>query len=544
MKKFWILACVLATVSNAATRVSSKLVGGVETDPNNWKAAALITSSTNTCTGTVIGPRTVITASYCAANGGNVALKILGKNFTGKLQASGIQGFPIALIYTNEEITGVDMLSVGGTPAKDQDLTLFGFGCFEPGKTQPDGKLRVGPSKVTEVFATSFFGNLSPGGVLMCAGSLGAPGLLKVGSEYKVLGVLTSASFDADLTTVIGPNRLTRTDDKAQDFFKSFSSANGNTPICGVTQACSGGPQPATDLECALVPSPTSQKVGGQILLTLSVTKGTATQASIDGQSVSATGGSISVSKSVPNAYTSQAVVQNGQKSASCSASYTFTPADTPPPDVECVLTASPPTQTVGMPVQLTLTVTRGTPALASIDGVAVAVTGGSISVTKNVANRYTAQGLVQSGAKTASCPASYTYTGGDVPPPVAPNHALVPTYCGADANGSTSGISKVCLAELKKDAALTHKGFTQAILLTFNTGLTEMLPIIARKVSGTKDDLALYTGGVVAGTQTTTLDTRRATLQRAADGSPAQVEGRSKGGVNFRASLSSQRTR
>ena len=71
----FLVLCVLAAVSGIAFAAyqtnSSRLINGVPVDPNDkqWHPVVRIKTGSSGCTGTVVGPRVLLTAAHCGNNG-------------------------------------------------------------------------------------------------------------------------------------------------------------------------------------------------------------------------------------------------------------------------------------------------------------------------------------------------------------------------------------------------------------------------------------------------------------------------------------------
>ncbi|MCB0417253.1 MAG: trypsin-like serine protease [Bdellovibrionaceae bacterium] len=401
---------------------TDRLINGTEVTDGSFPEVVWIKSGASTCTGTVVGPRVLLTASHCAGDGATATFSIKGTNYSVKITRSPLymtgKDHDVALGLSTTDIN-VPPANITGTPQVGSELTLMGYGCTTPtGNGQAiggeDGILRKGTTVVTR-FAGYDMVSSKAGGAATCYGDSGGPAFGISGQQKNLLGVISKGNIKDTTYSA----RLDSTE--SQEFLKDFAQKN-NVEICGVNKNCSQGPGP-TAPTCQLSANPSSVSLGQSLSLQLSVT-GNATSASINGTSVSVTGGQISLTPSSVGTFTASASVSGPGGSNSCSASYTVTGGTTPPAPT-CQLSATPPTVTLGQAVTLNLS-TFGTATSASINGISVSHPNGQLTITPSSEGTFTAAASVSGPGGSNSCTASYSVVGGTTPDP--PNCTLTAT--------------------------------------------------------------------------------------------------------------------
>lgn len=528
-----------------AAPIRPTLINGNVEDPSVWKQVVKITTGLSGCTATVVGPRVILTAAHCAATGATSTFTVNGgKTYSAKMTRSALYpnpspGLDIALGVTSEDIAGVTPFSIGGVAAKGNEVLLLGYGCTTTSAAGSDGKLRSGKSLITEVTDVRFTSSTGSG-ALLCPGDSGGPAFYRSGNTLTVVGVNSAVGVTEDGTVITGPNYNARLDGtKPAGTINDFIAKN-NVKICGINLNC--GQVAPVEPSCTLASSVESVVVDTPLTLLLSAQN--AVSAQINGMPVAVPNGQLIVTPRATGSQTANAVVTASDgKTASCSKTFTVTPKDPGPIGVSCALTATPSVVNLGESVTLELNAT-GAVDFGSIDGTQVTMPSGKRILVTRTKGDFSAVGFVRGAAGSANCFGDYRVNEGGVVPPELPIYGVIQSYCGADFNSASTGISKVCLGTVKKDPAMVHSGFTEAVTVAYNDGSTEVLPILARRPvagSSVKDELGLFANAVVAGSSGATMDMRLATVTKGAGGLPASMEGKTKLNKNFRTTLTPQ---
>jgi hypothetical protein len=528
---WWVVLSVVWGSLAVARPLKPRLINGTVVTDNTWNMVVNITSSKpDNCTGTIIGPRVIITNASCFMQGNTATFTVNGTTYTAAMTLSPLypaQEHDVALGLTSQDITGVVPASIGGAVTTGLGITMLGYGCDQDPGTNPasfDGKLRVGTTVVTGtqgLYMITGNGTGSSNGALLCYRDNGGPAFVGTGAS-KLVAINTFGDRKTE-------NYSTRLDiSQSTSFIQTFITANGNAEICGVNGTaahCQSGPPP-TAATCNLTATPSSVQVGQAVTLTL--TTQNATAATINGATANPAGDTKNVTTSATGTFTANATVNGPGGPGSCSAQYTVTNLPPPPPDAPtCTVTATPQEVTIGDPVTLQLTVTSpaGTATSASINGVAVAIPTGTSVVTPSDKGDVSVKGFVSGPKGSNNCYAWYHVddNGGG---PTVPNFAVIPNYCGSNsATGST--VQQVCLAVVKKDDTIGDLRITQVVQVTYADGTKEEMPLIdqlASATSPTQFDLKLFANAIVVSDTYQVLDMRDATLVTDTSGSQSHV--------------------
>jgi len=247
---------LLAVAALTQDTTGAKLGNGTVVSPSAWTASFYGTFTANgqgfNCTATLVGPRSLLTASHCIADGGQVSFQRGNQTYSGQCEQAkpGYQSpespdWAMCLMTEDVPATAYETINLDVSVLhKDQKLLLAGFGCQQIGGSS-DGKFRTGPGFVEHVLGQvtgdpdwiATYAAIARGDAFICPGDSGGAvfyeepqfprAVVAVNSHYDVAG--RGVSFLAVLGTPAGRAFLTAW---AQRHGQLLCGVQDNAPKC------------------------------------------------------------------------------------------------------------------------------------------------------------------------------------------------------------------------------------------------------------------------------------------------------------------------
>lgn len=246
------LSCehVCATTFDAlppVKRVQPTLIGGIPVDPKLYEAVLYTRQGGSRCTSTIVGPRTLITASHCVDNGGTASFLLKGVNYNSKCvhhpDYDRNETADWALCYIDKTVAGIrfESLSMDGSIPKVGDtITLMGYGCTKPdGSGGNDGILRSGLAEVKRTPRNNDWDIVTQGKVALCFGDSGGPAFYLKGADRYLISINSRGNIQD--TSYLSK---TLSNPVFSDWIKAWATEK-NTTICGVNIDCLGKSEPS-----------------------------------------------------------------------------------------------------------------------------------------------------------------------------------------------------------------------------------------------------------------------------------------------------------
>lgn len=232
--RFMMMAFGLAGGFFAATPRAAAVIGAEKVDAaqvsRRFPGVVRLRAGREVCTGTIVGPRVVLSAAHCASVN-NPYFDYDGQRYRVSYSSSPAyrdRQHDVAVALTDRDIAGARFAEIGGELRHGSRIEFVGFGCTRAGGAA--GSLHAGTTTVIGLDRDHALSFARDGGVL-CQGDSGGPAFVREGGRDLVAAVNSAG----DIRKV---NLNVRLDSELSREFLKKTAARFKVTICGVTKAC------------------------------------------------------------------------------------------------------------------------------------------------------------------------------------------------------------------------------------------------------------------------------------------------------------------
>jgi len=232
-----VVISLLAPLVTLGAESKSNLIGGTADLNKEYPEVVYISNYFSACSATLIGPRVLLTAAHCMADGTWIYSKHQNLPFRGQCHHA-TDGVDFALCMLTDDLD-VAYASVSDVPVElGQSIVLTGYGCtIKGGGGGNDGILRTGNATVEELPSNDFKHVVlkgefyTRGDVALCSGDSGGPAFHSKEKPHQLVGV--NSRGDLKEWSLMVP-MFTESNRRVIENF----AATHNVEVCGINGDC------------------------------------------------------------------------------------------------------------------------------------------------------------------------------------------------------------------------------------------------------------------------------------------------------------------
>jgi hypothetical protein len=227
----------LAEVQTQPQDAQPSVIGARVARAADFSALFVSRAGTKTCTSTLIGPRVMLTAAHCVADGGRLEITANGQARVSTCTHAPAYKADVtadwALCEFDADVPGplYERLNTKGDRiSTGTELLLSGFGCTLSG--EDDGRLRIGETWVIDVPGPGTNNHIvTRRGAAVCFRDSGGPAFLFLDAE-KTRRVQVSVNSQGNISDTSYLSSLST--DAALAFLKAWTGASAQRRVCGL----------------------------------------------------------------------------------------------------------------------------------------------------------------------------------------------------------------------------------------------------------------------------------------------------------------------